>query len=366
MSSPKIIAFYLPQFHPFKDNDEWWGKGFTEWTNVAKAKPLFKGHYQPKIPTDLGFYDLRVSETRKAQAEMARNAGVYGFCYWHYWFEGHELMERPFWEMVNSGDPDFPFCIGWANETWKSKMWNKDGSLAVGTKTLIEQGYSNEDDYNHFMKLLPVFNDKRYIKVEGKPLVFIHRAMDLPIHVIENWNRLAHENGLSGVHFVGRVTYNEYLDGGLDVILGRGFNAVTIGRLSWTLSKASLWGSLKRRLLGVFRYNGCSRVTSYSDEIKGYTNIAEDVRNDVYPAIYPRWDHSPRSGKNGLIIDGSTPQLFEKHVKSVFASIKEKPEEHQICFLKSWNEWGEGNYMEPDSQYGNKYCETLKKVIDNF
>ena len=134
MSRTRVIAFYLPQYHPFKENDEWWGKGFTEWTNVAKAKPLFKGHYQPKIPADLGFYDLRVPEVREEQAHMAREAGIEGFCYWHYWFHGHELTERPFWEVVNSGKPDFPFCIGWANETWKSKMWNKDGSLAEGTK----------------------------------------------------------------------------------------------------------------------------------------------------------------------------------------------------------------------------------------
>ena len=136
----KIIAFYLPQFHPFKENDEWWGKGFTEWTNVAKAKPLFKGHYQPKIPADLGFYDLRLPEVREEQAQLAKQAGIYGFCYWHYWFNGQELMERPWNEVVNSENPDFPFCIGWANESWMSKMWNKDGSIAAG-KILIEQTY---------------------------------------------------------------------------------------------------------------------------------------------------------------------------------------------------------------------------------
>lgn len=139
----RVIAMYLPQYHPFPENDEWWGKGFTEWTNVAKAKPLFKGHYQPKIPADLGFYDLRVAETREQQAQMSRETGIEGFMYWHYWFDGHELMQRPGNEVVASGEPDFTFCTGWANETWMNKMWNIDGSLSGG-KVLIKQTYSEE------------------------------------------------------------------------------------------------------------------------------------------------------------------------------------------------------------------------------
>lgn len=153
----RVIAMYLPQYHPFPENDEWWGKGFTEWTNVAKAKPLFKGHYQPKIPADLGFYDLRVPETREQQAQMAREAGIEGFMYWHYWFEGHELMQRPWNEVVASGNPDFPFCIGWANETWMNKMWNKDGSLSGG-KVLIKQTY-NEEGNQYLQRLKKALSD---------------------------------------------------------------------------------------------------------------------------------------------------------------------------------------------------------------
>lgn len=359
----KIIAFYLPQFHPFKENDEWWGKGFTEWTNVAKAKPLFRGHYQPKIPADLGFYDLRLEETRIAQAEMAKEAGIYGFCYWHYWFDGKELMERPFYEMVNSGKPDFPFCIGWANESWLAKQWNKDGSLAGG-KTLIEQTYSGtEDDIAHFNKLLPAFKDKRYILVDGAPLVFIHRAMNLPKHVMDNWNRLAKENGFPGIHFVGRITYEEYKKYGINSCIELGYKAITIGRLGNSLLSESYMAKFKRHILNRFLYNSCVRVANYSEEIKYYTeNI--DYENNVYPAIYPNWDHSPRSGKRGLIIVHSTPDLFRKHLTNVIKVVSSKIYGERICFLKSWNEWGEGNYIEPDLKHGTAYLDVIKDVLD--
>lgn len=168
MEKVKIIAYYLPQFHPCKQNNEWWGKGFTEWTNVAKAKPLFKGHYQPKIPSDLGFYDLRLPEVREEQVQLAREAGVYGFCYWHYWFgNGKRLLERPFEEVLESGKPDFPFCLGWANHSWYAKLWDKDTRK---DKLLIEQKYLGKEDYvAHFMYALKAFKDKRYIKDGDKP-----------------------------------------------------------------------------------------------------------------------------------------------------------------------------------------------------
>lgn len=361
----RIIAFYLPQFHPFKENDEWWGKGFTEWTNVVKAKPLFRGHYQPKIPSDLGFYDLRVPEVREAQAQLAKEAGIEGFCYWHYWFDGHELMERPFWEMVNSGKPDFPFCIGWANETWKSKMWNKDGSLAIGTKTLIEQTYSENDDICHFFKLLPVFNDKRYIRVNGKPLFFVHRCEDLPKRTIQIWDKLAKENGLSGIHFVGRITpiLHKNINQTIERMLEKGFNALCVPRLGleYNLKPISKYFS---ELLSFIRFNGCRHVVSYEKEMKRHFDLDIDTKEYIYPTVYPNWDHSPRSGKNCLIIVGSTPQLFKQHLSKVLNIIKNKNEENRIVFIKSWNEWGEGNYLEPDLKYGTAYLKAIKECLE--
>lgn len=361
----RVIAFYLPQYHPFKENDKWWGKGFTEWTNVARAKPLFRGHYQPKIPADLGFYDLRVPEVREEQARLAREAGIEGFCYWHYWFHGHELMERPFWEVVNSGKPDFPFCIGWANETWKSKMWNKDGSLAEGTKILIEQTYSEEDDVAHFNKLLPVFKDHRYITVDGKPLVFIHMGKDLPEHTITIWNHLAQDSGFPGIHFVGRVDHPSLnsIDDELNSLYDRGYNALSIPRLGLSYNCNSLISKLQLQIKSFFMYSGCRHVVNYKDEIKKYITPEYDKKETIYPVLYPNWDHSPRSGKNGLIVVGSRPDLFEDYAKSLLTLIKSKRPQHQIIFLKSWNEWGEGNYIEPDSRFGKGYLLSLKSAL---
>ena len=363
----RIIAFYLPQYHPFKENDEWWGKGFTEWTNVAKAKPLFKGHYQPKIPADLGFYDLRVPEVREEQSRMAREAGIEGFCYWHYWFHGHELMERPFWEVVNSGKPDFPFCIGWANETWKSKMWNKDGSLAEGTKILIEQTYSEEDDIVHFNKLLPVFKDRRYITVDGKPLVFIHIGLDLPERTIEMWNKMALANGLPGIHFVGRLAGGDFSEVGEGVtkLKEMGYDAVKIPKLIGLYKNESIISKIKSEFKSFVRYNGCRHVFTYSEIIKRLIKNDYDCKEDVYPTIYPNWDHSARGGRNTLIIVDSTPKLFKGYVDKVFDLVKNKEDQHKIVFIKSWNEWGEGNYMEPDLRFSDGYlkalCETIAK-----
>ena len=172
----KVIAFYLPQYHPTPHNNEWWGEGFTEWTNVAKAPKLFWGHYQPKVPADLGFYDLRIPEVREKQAELAKYAGVDGFCYYHYWFgNGRVELETPFNEVLKTGKPDFPFCLCWANETWSRKFWNKDGNVAQST-TLAEQTYPGMDDIiSHFMNVLPAFKDPRYIKQDGMPVFMIYR-----------------------------------------------------------------------------------------------------------------------------------------------------------------------------------------------
>lgn len=364
-TKPRIIAFYLPQYHPFKENDEWWGKGFTEWTNVVKAKPLFKGHQQPNIPADLGFYDLRLPEVREEQAKLAMEAGIEGFCYWHYWFNGHELMERPFWEVVKSGSPDYPFCIGWANETWKSKMWNKDGSLAPGTKVLIEQTYSEADDVLHFNKLLEVFKDKRYIKVDGAPLVFIHRGSDLPAHTIRVWNQLAKDAGFSGIHFVGRITPSEPVNATQEALLKKGYNAVTITRRGQTLGKQSFFHKIARIITQIIRYNGCHQVVDYKEEAKVMIDPVIDAQENVYPEIYPNWDHSPRSGKSALIFVGSTPQLFGELINKAIDTVSKKEKEHQIIFVKSWNEWGEGNYLEPDLVNGKGYLNTIKDSVNS-
>lgn len=194
----RVIAFYLPQYYPVPENDKMWGKGFTEWTNVAKAKPQFKGHYQPQIPADLGFYDLRLPQVRIEQAKMAREYGIEGFCYWHYWFgNGKRILEMPFDEVLKSGEPDFPFCLAWANHSWSNKTWQKANGITKEV-TFLEQTYPGDEDYIlHFNSLLPAFRDKRYITVDDKPLFMVYDPTNIPdnAHFIELWNKLAVENG---------------------------------------------------------------------------------------------------------------------------------------------------------------------------
>lgn len=358
ITKARAIAFYLPQYHPIPENDEWWGKGFTEWTNVGKAKSLFKGHYQPRVPADLGYYDLRVPETRKAQANMAREYGVEGFCYWHYWFgNGKRLIELPFNEVLTSGEPDFPFCLAWANETWKGfahGMSNRN--------VLIEQLYPSKDDFaNHFYEVLPALKDKRYIKVENKPLFMIYKPLADPkiIDFIRIWQELAVKNGLEGIYFVG---HNNDTKDSPDEIFLTGVDAVNTTRLNnYLINNRTIINRLYEKLNKVFR--GVPVTYPFGLMSKWFIIPEIDKKERIYPSIIPGWDHTPRSGKEGLVITNSTPENFEKHVSHVLDIIKDKPKEHKIIFIKSWNEWAEGNYMEPDLRWGKKYLEAFKRQI---
>lgn len=357
----EVIAFYLPQFHPTPHNDEWWGKGFTEWTNVAKAKPLFPGHYQPKIPADLGFYDLRLPEIREQQVELAKEAGVTGFCYYHYWFgDGHQELELPFNEVLSSGKPDFPFCLCWANETWSQKFWNKDGDVTQKRDLAVQEYLGAKDDEKHFFSLLKAFKDSRYIKIDGKPLFMIYRPLAFKdvSGFMNRWNVLAKANGLAGFYFIG---YTLNIDKEYQSIKSLGFDAVCLCRLDRSPNRDIYW--LIRKLFSlIFRV---PRKISYKRMIDKMTG-PEDNKDDVFPTLVPNWDHTPRSGYNGDLLTNSTPELFAIHAKKVLESVVKKKYNRQICFLKSWNEWGEGNYMEPDLKYGKGYINALKKVIESF
>ncbi len=362
----RIIAFYLPQYHPITENNEWWGKGFTEWTNVGRAKPLFKGHYQPRVPADLGYYDLRIAEIREEQAIMAKNAGIYGFCYWHYWFgNGKRLLEKPFNEVLDSGKPEYPFCLGWANESWEAKVWNAND--VIKNKVLIEQKYPGKADNEiHFYQLLKAFKDNRYITVDKKPIFLIYKPelyknIDL---FIKEWNELAVKNGIdSGLYFVAHTSsFINY-----DLLIKCGFNAVTVNPISRvinhynTLQFLKIYNILRRLIFGPC-YKKLT-VIKYSDAINYFINLNEDSLDNVIPTIIPNWDHSPRSGKNGLILIDSTPKLFEKCVNNALQCVRYKPHENKIIFLKSWNEWAEGNYIEPDIIFGHQYLDVIKNII---
>ncbi|WP_444338459.1 glycosyltransferase WbsX family protein [Phocaeicola plebeius] len=364
---PRIIAFYLPQFHPFKENDEWWGKGFTEWTNVGKAKPLFKGHYQPRVPADLGYYDLRLPSVREEQVKLAKEAGVTAFCYWHYWFgNGKRLMENIFNEVLTTGKPDFPFCLGWANHSWYAKNWNSDGTST--NKLLIEQTYPGlEDEKMHFQFLLQAFKDSRYIKIDNKPFLYIFDPINIPDEYIKNLKKWTKEAGFQGLYLVANISHPSIKK---ESLFNRGFDAVNYQRLNGSSNR--IINKMGRTGRGIYKIISTikgfilhrpPRMVNY--KYFYHTLITEEEKNEnVIPTLLPQWDHTPRSGWNGSLIVNSTPQYFYKQAMEALHAIKNKKE--QILLLKSWNEWGEGNYMEPDLKYGKGFINALKNAINDY
>lgn len=355
----RLIAFYLPQFHPCEENNAWWGNGFTEWTNVAKARPLFPGHYQPHIPADLGFCDLRVPETRIAQAEIAKAYGIEGFCYWHYWFAGKRLLERPFNEVLRSGEPDYPFCLGWANDSW-SGIW-----YGAPDRILMRQTYPGlEDHKQHFYALLAAFSDHRYITVGGKPLFVIYKPRQLPDsnRVTDLWRQLAHEAGLAGLYIVA-ILQSESLWNPESY----GYDAITISNQSKLLQIAKQ--TMQRRFSAISKIVALSSRRPESLHLYEYRDAVpyflEDVPSNIryHPCIVPNWDNTPRSGARGLVLHNSTPDLFRIHVRAAVERASLRQGQEFLVFAKSWNEWAEGNHLEPDLRYGRAYLQVLKDEI---
>lgn len=377
----RVIAYYLPQFHPIPENDKYWGKGFTEWTNVAKAKPLFKGHYQPRIPADLGFYDLRLPEVREQQAQMAREAGIEGFCYWHYWFgNGKRLLQRPFNEVLQSGKPDFPFCLAWANHSWKTSTWENGGK----DRMIVEQRYLGEEDYTmHFQEVLPAFRDKRYITIEGKPLFAIfdpYNFRDVS-NFIKTWQRLAKENGLKDIYFIAMCnstsTLQRNADGALrrvtpnlqssekvyNDLLNLGFDGInSFGKSRAEMLCMGKYARIAKKLLHQYLPFLPTHCINY-EKIMQHFFAPEDSWQNVYPSIFPQWDRTPRAGNSEGVYVNASPTTFKKHIQDALNVIKNKDMEHRILFLRAWNEWGEGNYVEPDLKYGHGFLDVIKETI---
>ncbi|MBQ7631919.1 MAG: glycoside hydrolase family 99-like domain-containing protein [Paludibacteraceae bacterium] len=348
----RVIAYYLPQFHAIPENDEWWGKGFTEWNSVRNGKPLFTDHQQPIEPSELGYYNLLDPDIRERQAQLAREAGIEGFCYWHYWFAGHQLLEKPLQQVLQSGQPDFPFCIAWANESWKAKTW-LDQQTAPD-RMLIEQTYPKGDDEAHFAAILPMLHDKRYIQVDGKPLLAVYRPFDLPQGWCAKWQTMAQKAGFKGLYLLGHVAYSKQVD----EVKALGFDAVNLVPLGDTKRNISL--ALRHLPTLLKHLRGCSPlVYNYAKAIKVF---AEPImhREEVVPTILPNWDHSPRSRMRAFIMHNATPQAFKTHVQAIKRIVDRK--HNDLVMLKSWNEWGEGNYMEPDKKWGKNFIETLGQV----
>ena len=339
----KAIAFYLPQYHPVPENDQWWGKGFTEWSNVAKAKPLFPGHYQPHLPADLGFYDLRLPEVRKAQADMARQYGISGFCYYHYWFNGKRLLNRVFDEVMVTGKPDFPFCLCWANENWTRAWDGGDSEILVGQK------YSRQDDLDHIKWLIQAFRDPRYIKIYGRPLLLIYRARDLPDtkSTAALWREEVIKAGFPDLYL---CKVESFTDEHSDPIES-GFNASVEFQPDWSNLG---YKSTQYDNLNVFNYADIvDRMIHKPDP--GYMRL---------PCVTPSWDNTPRRGKDGYIFHNSNPVIYEKWLRHAVSVVDSNKPEEKIVFINAWNEWGEGNHLEPDIKSGHAYLHATKRAIN--
>lgn len=349
------IAFYLPQFYPTPENDDWWEPGFTEWTNVTRSKPLFRGHYQPRLPRDLGFYDLRVPETREQQAELARFAGIEGFCYWHYWFSGRRLLDVVFREVVESSTPNFPFCLCWANHSWYAKTWTPEAP----DKLLIEQTYPGVQDYsNHFYAMLPAFKDRRYMKVDGKLIFGIFAPIGFDIKSFaDTWNTLAYKERIPSFWFFALAKKEDQLEMFDNtqydaVVLDTVANGYSSEGYSWLRAH---FRELKRRLHIPY-------AVEYDEYVERSLLIFQQ-HPEVVPCVAPDFDHSPRSGWRAHILKNSTPEKFYRLCKGVSELVRERHDKQPFIFIKAWNEWAEGNYMEPDQRWGRAYIEASRKAF---
>lgn len=344
------IAFYLPQFYPIPENDQWWGKGFTEWTNATRAQPLFRGHYQPHLPADLGFYDLRLGEARAAQAELASSYGIEAFCYYHYWFEGRKLLQLPFEEVLGSGEPNLKFCLCWANHNW-TREWD-----AGASQVLVRQGYSDADDLAHLQWLASAFADPRYLRVDGKPLFLVYRASDLPdpARTTDRWRAEASRLGIGELYLCRVEAYPE--DRGDPTVLG--FDAgvqfqpdsLRLGRRV----RPSAPGRIARRLLRPHSPYRNHAIYEYQEMVELALN-QDDPAYKRFPCVAPSYDNSPRKKYGAFIMRGSTPALYQRWLRAVVERFEPYSPEENLLFVNAWNEWAEGNHLEPCQRWGHGY-----------
>lgn len=357
MNKIKPIAIYLPQFHPIEENDKWWGKGFTEWTNVAKTKALFRGHEQPNIPSDTGFYDLRLHEARLYQEQLAKDYGIYGFCYYHYWFSGHRLLNQPLDRKLMNKKEDFPFMLCWANETW-SRRW-----LGEEKEVLIKQEYSLEDHENHIRWLINVFKDERYIKINNRPVFVIYRPTHIPEieKLLKIFANECIKNGLENPYMIASNSHSGAKD-----LLGLGFDDVLnfqpkLGELKHAFSE----GIVFKRALDNLGYKCFYSTLKIYDYEKAREAMKVTPKSKFLPCSLVGWDNTPRRGKNGIVLTNRNKEVFKKFLRQDVQSLlsQNRPVEEQFIFINAWNEWAEGNFLEPSIKHGRSYLEAVKEVF---
>ncbi len=342
----KIFALYLPQYHQIPENNEWWGNGFTEWTNVKKAKPLFNGHNQPRVPLDNNYYNLLEDHTFEWQIKLAKEYGIDAFCFYHYWFNGKLLLEKPLNNYLINKKLDFPFFFSWANEPW-ARTW--DGR---DTELLMPQRYGGDPDIiNHFKYVLPFFQDKRYVKIGNKPIFVLYRANSITYleDMISIWNSLAKQNGFDGVFFIESLTIyqNDKLSNNTD--------ACFYFEPMWSNIQN---GFIERLFMKFTAKFFAPRKRSYHTSMKRIIN-KEQLTSNRYAGFFVDWDNTPRKGYKGLVYKNTSVKVFESYFRKQIIKMKQK--KCPFVFINAWNEWGEGTYLEPDTANGYSFLEAIKR-----
>lgn len=341
----KLIAFYLPQYHPVPENDLWWGKGFTEWKNVTKATPLFDGHYQPHLPADLGFYDLRVRETSHEQIKMAKEYGIDGFCYHYYWFSGTRILDRPLLDMLSDQESDMPFCLCWANENW-TRRWD-----AAENEVLIKQCYLPEDDLNFIKSLTPFFLDKRYIRLDGAPFLIVYRPQHLPDprKTSKIWREYCKSIGFDKIHICAALTHGneDYTKFDFDSAVEFPPHNLKVDNISDQI---------------IFYKPFRGNVMLYEEVAQSYLDRSYKNQN-VFKSVFPCWDNTARTNDRALIILNSTPNNYEYWLKeTVYKTFKDFPNQERFVFINAWNEWAEGCHLEPDQKYQHQFLDATMRA----
>ena len=368
----KVIAFHLPQYYPVPENDAWWGPGFTDWVNVARVRPRFRGHHQPQIPADLGFYDLRSEAARIAQADLARRFRVGAFCFYHYWFNGTAMLETPIVEMLRSGRPDFPFCLAWANENW-TRSW--DG---LENEVLLRQDYAAYDPGAHVRWLAPFFRDPRCLRVHGKALFLVYNPSAFPRReeTVVRWREEARREGINGLYLVSVLSHRNTLDS--EAAQRAGFDASVEFYPDPRLRVRSRWvwplGGLAGRAwnrgvkwLGLWKrlpFVPSARVLSYENLVEQALARAEPHAT-TFPCVMPSWDNSARRRTGATVIQNDDPALYGRWLQGALKRVERFGDDEQLVFVNAWNEWAEGCHLEPDRRHGLAFLEETRRVVES-
>jgi lipopolysaccharide biosynthesis protein len=357
MSGVRALAFYLPQFHPTPENDAWWGPGFTEWSNVVRTRPLFPGHGQPDLPADLGFCDLRVAETRAAQAALARAHGIAGFVYYHYWFSGRRLLDRPFEEVLAAGEPDFPFALCWANEDWTRAWDGRSGQV------LVRQEYGADDDLAHARDLVRAFADPRYVRVDGRPLFLVYTASSLPDprRTTDCWREVAVRAGV-GEPFLVRVEHD--LETGDPATLG--FDAAVDFQPRFAELGPAQRRSVSARALRRLRLTNQAyrwhRIYDYATVVDRML-ARPPAPYTRFPGVCPGWDNTPRRARQAVVFRDASPAEFERWLRAVIDDFTPFGPGQDLVFVNAWNEWAEGNHLEPGRRWGLGHLRATERAL---